>query len=287
MKIKIKNFLILNCYYMFILIISICLGAFISIPWSNSSFGIIDIKNQQLIKSQAEGVLADIFIKEGSFVKKGQLLAQIKDIDTELFKKSSQSDFELAKIKYNQAEKMFKKGFISENEFITIKKDYELKQNQLQQIDKFSIFSPIDGIVLATDELKLRKGDKVEKGTIIASVALLNSMRMKVTVADNKISKVKKGDEVRCYISAFPYMIYGTLKGKVEKILPQAVITNDGIYFIVIIELEKNYMIKSNKKFYLKPGMSGTVKIIYEHASFFKHVFARGFDALYKSSTIN
>ncbi|MDR2395042.1 MAG: biotin/lipoyl-binding protein [Endomicrobium sp.] len=84
MNTKIKKFLFLNLYYLLSALILFFIGVFVPIPWTITSFGITDAVNKALIKSKVVGVLSEIYGKEGNTVKSGQLLAVIKDIESEI-----------------------------------------------------------------------------------------------------------------------------------------------------------------------------------------------------------
>lgn len=276
MKVKIKDFLLLNLYYSGLVIILCILGFSIRIPWSVTAFGIVDAFDRSFVRPKVEGTIAEIFVEEGQFVKNGQKLARIESPTSETSKASVLAAVELAKTRYEQAEEMFSKGFISYNELHEFQKDYEVKEVSVKETNNYEIISPADGVVLATDELKFRLGENVLAGTIFATIAQMDKMIMKLSVPDYLISKVKEGQEVRCYMVAFPSTAFGTIKGKVTKVLPQAIVSDKGISFVVIASMENPYMEKMGKKIFLKPGMSAQTKIIYERSSFFEHIIFRG-----------
>jgi len=285
MRTVIKKLTIVNYYYVALVSSFIFMGMTIKIPWAVSELGFADAVNKVFIKPKIEGVLAEILVKEEDKVKKGQLLARIKDPASEVFKTTYLAELALAKMRYEQAKIMFNKGFISSNEFLLLQKDYEIKDMKVRQLQDYDIFAPMDGTVFTTDEIKLREGDNLLAGTVLATIANLEQMVFKSSIPDYKISKVQIGQEVRCYITAFPSTIYGTIKGHVKDVLPQAIVNDKGVFFVVIVSLDKPYLEKSGKKIFLRPGMSATLKIIYERTPFVEHFIYRGFDVLYKKGT--
>ncbi len=99
---------------------------------------------------------------------------------------------------------------------------------ELQQVktdlNKSVIRSPIEGTLL---QLNLRNpGQVVQPSEAIAQIAPLNApLLIKARVPDQDIDKVKPGQKVQMQVSACPYPEYGTLKGTVETVAPDAVPT--------------------------------------------------------------
>ncbi|WP_199246066.1 HlyD family efflux transporter periplasmic adaptor subunit [[Phormidium] sp. ETS-05] len=105
--------------------------------------------------------------------------------------------------------------------------DNQLSRNrqELQQIDRDQsqsiIRAPADGIIL---QLNLRNpGQVVQAGSAIASIAPRGApLEVKARVEARDIGKVAVGQTVSLRVSACPYPDYGTLKGVVSAISPDA-----------------------------------------------------------------
>jgi hypothetical protein len=137
----------------------------------------------------------------------------------------------------------------------------------------------MDGTLVTTDELDLRTGDKIAAGAIVASVADLSTMRMKINVHEHNISKVQVGENVRVYLNAYPAMLYHTLRGKVTKIISQARSDETGTYIVTIVTLDPNSFGDAAHPIQLRPGMAGYAKIEYDASSFFTHAVQQSFDS--------
>lgn len=99
-------------------------------------------------------------------------------------------------------------------------------RKELQQVEtnlKESIIrSPIEGTLL---QLNLRnQGQVVQPSEAVAYIAPLNApLLIKTRVQAQDIDKVKPGQKVQMQVSACPYPDYGTLKGTVKTVAPDAV----------------------------------------------------------------
>ncbi len=278
MQTRLKRFRILSYYYLFL--IALIVGASILVPirWTVVESGLIEPAKREFIKPEVEGIISAILVRDGDTVSKGQVLAKMNDPLIAVKTAADQAEFEKAKMHFDYVKRMRKKGYMSASDLRDAEIGYQLQLTKINQSKNLDIIAPIDGTLLTTDEFNLRTGDKIDPGTIIATVADLSEMRMKVRVHEHNISKVQVGNEVRVYVNAFTSMLYSTISGKVTRLIPQAQSDNTGTYFVVIIALDKNSLTRGGRQFKLVPGMAGSAKIVYDKSSFFNHVIKQGFD---------
>lgn len=152
-------------------------------------------------------------------------------------------------------------------------------QNQLKRDDralhqiglelkKALILAPTNGTIL---KLELRNSGQVMRvGEAIAQIAPSQaSLVVKARVAESDISKVQIGQKVQTRVSACPYPDYGTLKGVVQTVAPDALpsaskggeAASSSVYEVTI-QPENKFVGTSDRICRLQPGMEGTVDII-------------------------
>jgi multidrug efflux pump subunit AcrA (membrane-fusion protein) len=108
---------------------------------------------------------------------------------------------------------------------IEISKQLESDVHELEQVEidlkKTAITATANGII---SKLNLRNpGQTVRPGEEIAQIVPTDaSLVVKALVAPEDKSKLKQGQNVQVRVSACPYTDYGTLKGKVKMISPDA-----------------------------------------------------------------
>ena len=153
----------------------------------------------------------------------------------------------------------------------------ELKKIEIQ-IAKTVITAPDDGILF---NLNLRNsGQIVRQGEEIAQIAPSNiPLVAKAMVSAQDKNKVKKGQKVQIRVSSCPYPDYGTLKGMVREISPDAissqanselgttVIKNSSesqasSFYAVTIKPESLSFGQSQKQCNIQMGMEGRADII-------------------------
>jgi len=170
-----------------------------------------------------------------------------------------------------EKETLLQQSLEFQKQLVTTRKELQQVQTDLNQS---VIRSPIEGIVL---QLNLRNpGQVVQPSEAIAQIAPLNTpVLIKAQVPAQDIDKVKTGQKVQMQVSACPYPDYGTLKGTVTTIAPDALsnVKNavssgtqqtipQAATYEVTIEPQTPYVGRSDRQCYLKSGMEGRANII-------------------------
>ncbi|MBD2250408.1 HlyD family efflux transporter periplasmic adaptor subunit [Nostoc parmelioides] len=157
---------------------------------------------------------------------------------------------------------------------LEFQKQLDRNRKELQQaendLNQSIVRAPIAGTVL---QLNLRNpGQVVQPSEAIAQIAPLNApIQIKANVQAQDINKVKPGQQVQMQVSACPYPDYGTLKGTVKTIAPDALpvannspqtTTAKATAYEVIIEPHTPYVGRGDRQCQLKTGMQGKADII-------------------------
>jgi HlyD family type I secretion membrane fusion protein len=165
----------------------------------------------------------------------------------------------------------------------------ELKQIGIE-LGKTIILAPASGTIL---KLNLRNpGQVVSPGESIAQIAPSNTpFVIKARVVAQDISKVQlckqekvldcKEGKVQMRVSAYPYPDYGTLKGAVRAIAPDAITPQSSgaiaatPYYEVTIQPERPYLVRSDRQYPIQPGMDVTVDIISREETIFTFILRK------------
>ena len=167
---------------------------------------------------------------------------------------------------------------------IEIQKQLKSDTRELQQVNidlnQTVITATADGIV---SKLSLRNpGQTVPAGENIAQIVPSDApLEIKAAVAIQDKNKLKQGQDVQMRVSACPYPDYGTLKGKVKTISPDAIapqvsnatattpitVANQktaavGAFYEVTIKPESLALAQNKHQCAIQLGMEGTVDII-------------------------
>lgn len=152
---------------------------------------------------ESVGTVDKVLVHEGDAVRKGQLLATINKSDDENLRSVSLAKYKQAQDAYDRFQSVHASGSLSEIKWIEIKTTLKEAESQLQLahsgVDKCRLRSPIDGIVGKRD---------VEPGQYSLSlktplkIVVLKTIQVKISVAENEISKIRKGQKAELTIAA-------------------------------------------------------------------------------------
>ncbi|GAA6616439.1 hypothetical protein NUACC26_022420 [Scytonema sp. NUACC26] len=167
---------------------------------------------------------------------------------------------------------------------IEIQKQLERDVRELQQVEidlrQTVMTATADGII---SKLNLRNpGQTVRPGEEIAHIVPSDTpLIVKAAVAPEDKSKLKEGQNVLVRVSACPYPDYGTLKGKVKAISPDAFVPQGngatvaasttansqktavgGAFYEVTIEPESLSLHHGEKQCFIQLGMEGRADIV-------------------------
>lgn len=159
--------------------------------------GRVDAKNNIFVSPQMGGAITHLYVKEGDYVKQGQIIATI---DNAVLKQSIQEvDYQLetAKIFYEKQKSLWDQKIGTEIQYIQAKSNVESLEKRIStlkaQTAMTSVVSPISGFV---DEVRMKAGEMAAPGLGIVRVVNSDNLKVVAQVADTYASTIKQGDIV-------------------------------------------------------------------------------------------
>ena len=186
--------------------------------------------DEVVISPEVDGILKTVNIDEGKLVKKGDVLAEIKDTDFVLDLQRAeaglrQADAALAntKTEYQRKESLLKEELVTRQQFddvatrmIIAKNDQDKAKSTLdlarQRLSKTRIICPVNG---AVKEKKLTSGDFARASVPLATIIIIDTLKLVFSVGEKDVARIKNGQEVVFNIDAFKDKEF---KGKVSTI---------------------------------------------------------------------
>lgn len=165
--------------------------------------GAVKPRKEVIIKPQVSGVVEKLFVEAGGFIKKGEKLARIKLVPSQVNINNAQNGVELARIRFKQAERELerqKKVFTQKLDVETARVNYENAQREeerQQQLFSDGIISQVEYNTFKVD-LELRKAE-LENSKILASNNLkqfeseVDIRRQELESAINNLQLLKEG----------------------------------------------------------------------------------------------
>jgi membrane fusion protein (multidrug efflux system) len=174
------------------------------------------------LRSQEKGYLQKIFVDEGQFVKKGQLMFKLTPTiyEAEVGKAKAEQNF--AEIEYKNTKKLADENVVSANELELAKAKLDKAKAELEiaqaHLGFTEIRAPFDGIM---DKFHTRLGSLVDEGELLTSLSDNGKMWVYFNVAESEyldyIQKVQSKEQQKVLLQMANKAIFET-SGYVETI---------------------------------------------------------------------
>ena len=163
--------------------------------------GKIDVDANAEISASMPGTVTKIYVKEGTFVKTGQTLAQVdNDMVSKNIAQAKQSVSFTTEL-YNKQKSLWDQKIGSEVQFLNAKNNMDnaiASLNTLyQQNDMYKIKALYPGVV---DAVSIKLGQSIAPGVPAFRVVGTKGLKLKAEVPESYINKVKQGNSVQIYI---------------------------------------------------------------------------------------
>lgn len=243
--------------------------------------GSIIPKKEIEIKPQVSGIIQEIYVESGNYIKKGDFIAKVKVIPDMISLNNAESRYNKAKLAfedaervYNRQKKLFDDGVIAESDFQRIELEYlnareevNSSDNNLQliregvskkagEITNTIVRSTIDGMVL---DVPVEVGNSViesnnfNPGTTIAIVANMGQMIFEGKVDESEVAKIIMGMPLTLTIGAINDVKFDAV---LNYIAPKGVLENGAIQFKIRAD------VKLRKDYFIRAGYSANADIV-------------------------
>jgi membrane fusion protein, multidrug efflux system len=168
--------------------------------------GRIDGNENIGVSPRSQGVVTKILVREGDYVKKGQILAEL---DADVLKRNLKDlETQLAYITdlYEKQKSLWDQKIGSEKQYLDAKNAKESVQNKLdalkEQINMSNISAPIDGTI---EDIPIKVGQMASAANPQPAFRIVNFSKVKAVadVGEANSSKIKTGDQVKVFLPDF------------------------------------------------------------------------------------
>jgi HlyD family secretion protein len=184
--------------------------------------GELRAKSQVDISAETIGRIKKIYYQEGDYVKKGDLIITLDDVQAGANLKLAEAQLHQAEQDLIRSQKLFEKNLISQENLEKLQLAYESAKAQCEQAmdtyRKTKIYAPISGRIM---KINVEEGETAVmgtmnyQGTILMTIADLSNMIAVVKIDETDIPEVKVGQDAEVTADALPDSIY---PGKVIKV---------------------------------------------------------------------
>lgn len=165
--------------------------------------GIIEAGEDKFVSSEIPGKIVKISVKEGSRVKRGQLLASIDAEDMKKSIEELETNLVLARDLFERQKRLWEKNIGSEVQYLQAKNNMERLEKSLEaariSLQKANIYSPMNGIVA---RLMTEQGEVASPGVPILHLISIQQVKVIADVPEVYIRDVKRRDLVEVKVPA-------------------------------------------------------------------------------------
>ncbi len=124
------------------------------------------------LRALEKGYIEKIYVDEGQFIKKGQLMFQIMPRLYQAELQRAEAETEFAQIEYQNTKKLADNNVVAPNELALAKAKYDKAKAELAlaqvHLDFTQVRAPFDGIM---DHFHVREGSLVEEGELLTTLS--------------------------------------------------------------------------------------------------------------------
>lgn len=162
--------------------------------------GRVEAEESVPVTARMPGVLTRVLVKNGDYVRKGQLLAQIDD--EVMLKSMAELELQLkvAQDLYERQKGLWEQKIGTEVQYVQAKANKEALEQRIattkEQWQQTRIYAPISGTV---DMVMLKVGQAISPGVPLCQIVNLGDLKVRGDVPESYAAKVQHGAPVQLY----------------------------------------------------------------------------------------
>lgn len=155
------------------------------------------------VKSEISGRITQLFFKEGSMVKKGQVLAKLDDSQLQAEKKKLLLQVDMETIKEKRQKQLLAAKALSQEEYDLTEANLNILKSNIDiintQIAKTTITAPFSGIVSFRD---ISQGAMITPNDIITTLHSIQPVKIEFSVSEKLSKDMKAGKNISFYLAS-------------------------------------------------------------------------------------
>lgn len=226
--------------------------------------GELKAKSQVSVQPQLIGEVTRLYVKEGDFVRKGQVVCELDRSNYESAAELARIAVEQLKRTYARTESLYRRNLMSLEDYEQVKLQYDNAVAQQQQAEdqlaKTIVTAPVSGRVI---QLNVQEGEMAIagmtniSGSVMMTVADLSTMLALVEANETDVPSIKPGQKAKLALDAYPDTVFDATVNRVGYMPIQTLITATEKSTRFQVELQLDQPIDA-----LRPGMTVSADIV-------------------------
>jgi membrane fusion protein (multidrug efflux system) len=213
--------------------------------------GSMEAGEEVVVTSEVQGTVESLPFEEGSYVRKGQILAQLDDDEWKAQVERAQALAEQQKSAYDRWKSVVDQNAGAAQDLDDAEARLKVAQAELAlaqaHLDKARITAPFDGVVGAR---RVSPGEYLNPGDPIVPLAMMTEIRITFSAPERFVPKLKRGNKLTIGVTAYPNE---TWEGRIDVVDP---VLDSQTRSARILARVKNPDSR------LRPGMSASVSAV-------------------------
>jgi membrane fusion protein (multidrug efflux system) len=184
------------------------------------------------IGAEIDGIIKTVKADEGTVVSKGMLLATIDDIEysqgvlsAQAAQKQAEATFANTKIEFSRKDALYKEELVTKQQYDDVSTRLTLTESDVEKAraalsiakQKFAKTRIYASLASRVKEKLVSEGDFVKNGTRLFTLIQPNPLKLRFSVSERDVAKMKVGQDVSVKVDAFPDREFN---GKVSIVFP-------------------------------------------------------------------
>jgi RND family efflux transporter MFP subunit len=223
--------------------------AFFPIPMRVDGTSTVASARSAQVEPEIDGVVRQVYVREGDHVHSGQVLADLEDWDYRAALAGAEAKYQTASMEMNRA-LAANDGAQAGIQDVQAKYWGSEVDRARERLEKTHLLAPLDGWV-TTPHVEDLTGRHLAAGDTFAEIVDSSAARVDVAIDESEISLLRPGDPAAIKVEGFPSL---TFRGSVDVISPKSQPDGEVRSFYARVNVP-------NPDGRLRPGMQGLGKI--------------------------
>lgn len=169
--------------------------------------GTVKEENTTALSFPIMGTVKNVYAAFGETVRQGELLATIDESSMNSAYEAAKASLYQAEDAYNRMKELYEKGSLAEIKWIDIQSKYRqaksMEEMAKKNLDDCKLYSPFSGVISSKT---IEVGQNVAPGVPVFNIVSRQNMNVKISVPENEISRIEKGQRAVVVIPALENM---------------------------------------------------------------------------------
>jgi len=247
---------------------------------------VIPSRQMQVLQSLEGGLVEAITVQEGDTVQKGQVLARIDNTkfsadlgEIRAKREAAANSLKLLSLEVELTRKLYEQRVVPEIEMLRLQRQASDLSGQIAVFDetiksaedrvrRTEMRSPVYGIINKINVTTV--GAVVQPGANLMDIVPLDdTLLVEGRLRPQDIAFIRPGQDAVVKLTAYDSSVFGSLKGKVERISADTIIDDKSktgdkpeSFYRVMVRTDKNYLGTQENPLPILPGMVATVEVL-------------------------